>query len=144
MKKILEFQNEYRWLSNFAPCSIMFLEHEYPSVEHAYQAVKNKSTEWREFCRTEKKAGVVKKESRKIQLREDWEDKKVVFMANFLAQKYQQEPYKRLLLGTGMDYIQEGNRWGDKFWGVCLKTGEGKNTLGVLIMGIRESLMRNL
>lgn len=30
--------------------------------------------------------------------------------------------------------------WNDKFWGVCLKTGKGSNTLGKLIMEIRSNL----
>ncbi|MFM7853305.1 MAG: NADAR domain-containing protein [Flammeovirgaceae bacterium] len=61
-------------------------------------------------------------------------------MQGCLRDKFQQEPYKSLLINTGDLYIQEGNRWGDKFWGVDLRTGKGLNTLGKLIMEIREEL----
>lgn len=37
-------------------------------------------------------------------------------------------------------YIQEGNYWGDTFWGVDLKKREGENNLGKLVMEIREKL----
>lgn len=30
----------------------------------------------------------------------------------------------------GKKYIQEGNRWGDKFWGVCFKMNKGFNYFG--------------
>lgn len=37
---IAQFQGEYRFLSNFAPCTVTYDGVEYPSVEHAYQAAK--------------------------------------------------------------------------------------------------------
>jgi predicted NAD-dependent protein-ADP-ribosyltransferase YbiA (DUF1768 family) len=54
--------------------------------------------------------------------------------------KFSQEPYRTLLLNTGNILIQEGNRWGDTFWGVDLNTNVGENKLGLLIMQIREQL----
>ena len=55
-------------------------------------------------------------------------------------QKFNQEPFKSKLLDTGDEYIMEGNWWGDKFWGICLKTNTGNNNLGKLIMQIRNTL----
>jgi predicted NAD-dependent protein-ADP-ribosyltransferase YbiA (DUF1768 family) len=43
-------------------------------------------------------------------------------------------------LDTGEAKLEEGNRWGDEFWGVNLKTGRGKNWLGVLLMRVRNEL----
>ena len=57
-----------------------------------------------------------------------------------LEQKFTDPTYKKLLLNTGDLYIQEGNYWGDKFWGICLKTNTGQNILGHLIMNIRTRL----
>ena len=37
--------------------------------------------------------------------------------------------------------LQEGNNWGDAFWGVHLKSEEGENNLGKLIMEIRAQLL---
>jgi predicted NAD-dependent protein-ADP-ribosyltransferase YbiA (DUF1768 family) len=62
-------------------------------------------------------------------------------MKQCLCQKYAQEPYKSLLIATKHKYLQEGNNWEDKFWGVCLETNEGENILGKLIMEIRERLI---
>lgn len=61
-------------------------------------------------------------------------------MENCLRQKFKQEPFKSKLLATGNIIIQEGNRWNDKFWGICLKTNQGENHLGKMIMKIREEL----
>jgi predicted NAD-dependent protein-ADP-ribosyltransferase YbiA (DUF1768 family) len=48
--------------------------------------------------------------------------------------------FRRKLLSTGNSEIQEGNWWGDKFFGVDLKTGEGQNLLGKMIMDIRKEI----
>lgn len=137
---IKEFQKEHRWLSNFAPCKIILSGKEYASVEHAYMAAKCTDPAWRLFCQKTKSPGQVKKASRKIKLRPNWDDLKIKVMKKCLKQKYNQEPYKTKLKKTGTQLIQEGNGWNDKFWGICLKTGEGKNILGKLIMEIRAEI----
>ena len=136
---IKEFQGEYRWLSNFAPVPITLDDIEYPSVEHAYMSAKSKNKDWKKFCADpNNSAGAVKKKSKGIELIDNWDGIKLIVMANCLVQKFFQEPYKTKLLETGDQHIQEGNRWNDKFWGVCLKTGEGENHLGKLIMKFRD------
>lgn len=40
MTKIDSFRGNFRWLSNFWPCSVVLDGVVYPSVENAYQAVK--------------------------------------------------------------------------------------------------------
>lgn len=138
---IKEFQGQYRWLSNFAPVSIIIDGIEYPSVEHAYMSAKSNDLEWKKFCSDKNNTpGQVKKNSRGIKLRIDWENIKLSIMEDCLKQKYSQEPYMTKLIDTGDEYIQEGNRWNDKFWGVCLKTNTGENNLGKLIMKIRDNL----
>ena len=138
---IKEFQGDYRWLSNFAYVNVVLDGITYRSVEHAYMAAKSFDKEWRKFCQQTERAGEVKKASRKIQLREDWEDVKLSIMEDLLRQKFNTPKYKALLKSTGNVHIQEGNMWGDKFWGVCLKTNIGHNHLGKLIMKIREEIM---
>lgn len=140
MKKIQQFQKEHRWLSNFAPCKIVLGRATYQSVEHAYMSAKSDDPKWKVFCQTTEKAGEVKKASRKIQLRPDWENEKVQVMKRCLKQKFKQEPYKSNLIATGNCIIEEGNFWHDVFWGIDLKTGAGKNILGQLIMEIRSQL----
>lgn len=137
---IKEFKEEYSWLSNFHPVIITLDGIEYASVEHAYMSAKSIDYYWKLYCQIEESPGKVKKESRFIQLIENWEDIKVSVMAECLKQKFNQEPFKSLLLSTGEEELQEGNVWGDTFWGVDLRTGVGANTLGFLIMQIRETL----
>jgi hypothetical protein len=139
---IKEFQKENRWLSNFVPCTIILEGKIYSSVEHAYMSAKCTDQEWKLFCQKTKKPGQVKKASRGIKLRSNWEEIKIDIMKECLKQKYNQEPYKTKLKETGDQFIQEGNWWNDKFWGVCLKTGKGKNILGKLIMEIRKEIRR--
>lgn len=137
---ILEFQGEYRWLSNFSPCEIILDGITYKSVEHAYMSAKSENEEWKLFCQTEELPGVIKKKSKNIKLIDNWDNIKVDVMQKCLVQKFNQEPYKTKLKNTGNSYIQEGNRWKDTFWGVDLNTNKGKNMLGKLIMNIREFL----
>lgn len=138
---INQFQGPYRWLSNFAPCNIRLGKRNFPSVEHAYMSCKSHDLEWKNTCsQGNHKPGKIKRMSRKISLRNDWNLIKLQVMENCLRIKFNQEPYKSKLLSTGDQYIQEGNFWNDKFWGVCLKTHKGENNLGKLIMKIRKEL----
>ena len=59
-------------------------------------------------------------------------------MFQLLLQKFDVAKYRTLLLNTNNDYIEETNWWGDKYWGVCHKTGEGQNILGQLLMNVRK------
>lgn len=136
---IKNFKGEYAWLSNFAPVTILFGNIEYPSVENAYMSAKNDTPEWKEFCANHE-PNVVKKQSKTIILRPDWDRIKLSVMYKCLKAKYIQEPYRTKLLETGFENIQEGNYWNDEFWGINLKTGDGENFLGRLIMEIRRML----
>lgn len=138
---IKEFQDEYKWLSNFVSVEINFKGRSFSSVEHGYMSEKSNDLEWKKFCSdSNNHPGKVKRKSKKIVLRDDWESIKVGVMRELLVLKFSQKPYKELLLNTGNLYIQEGNKWGDTFWGVDLRTNVGENNLGKLIMSIREEL----
>lgn len=138
---IKEFRGEYKWLSNFAPCDIYFDGRWFASAEHAYMSAKSTDVAWKEFCADpDNRPGEVKRKSRTIVLREDWELVKLAVMREVLELKFAQEPYRTYLVNTGSMVIQEGNRWGDTFWGVDLKTNTGENNLGKLIMAIRAQL----
>lgn len=51
MNQISEFQNKYRFLSNFWPISVQFDGILFPSVEHAYQTAKTLDIKEREVTR---------------------------------------------------------------------------------------------
>lgn len=140
---IKEFKGEYKWLSNFADCKIILNNVKYPSVEHAYMSAKSKDELWKWACSSGAyTAGQIKIMSKDIPLLKNWENIKVDVMSACLRQKFNQEPYKTLLIETGDLLIEEGNWWNDKFWGICLKTNTGQNMLGKLIMEIRETLQQ--
>jgi len=138
---IKEFQRDYRWLSNFASAEVVLDGVKYASVEHAYMSAKSSDPKWKAFCADAKNSpGDVKRKSRTIDLRPDWEEVKLSIMEQCVRQKMNQEPYRSKLLATGKEHIQEGNTWKDTFWGVDLKTGNGHNHLGKIIMKIRKEL----
>jgi ribA/ribD-fused uncharacterized protein len=140
MNDITEFQGEFRWLSNFFPVQIEYEGLTYPSVEHAYQAGKLINIEDRKLFLI-MSAGQAKKLWRNYPTYNLTEEFRLNLMYQLLSIKFNQEPFKSLLIATGDCYIQEGNRFGDTFFGYCLKTNQGKNHLGQMIMNIRKKLL---
>ena len=138
--KIGEFQGQWRFLSNFWPCGIVYDGEAYSSVEHAYQAAKIPllQKELREEIKKTVSPGEAKKLSRQLPMREDWEVVKMDIMLCLLRQKFSNEPLRSKLLATMPLELVEGNWWGDIFWGVY--QGRGLNNLGKLLMQIRNEL----
>lgn len=136
---INSFKGKNRWLSNFWPCLVQLDGVEYPSTENAYQAAKTLgSREGFVSCT----AAQAKKLGRKLSIRPDWEQHKVNVMYELLVQKFskQNPELREALKATGTEELVEGNTWGDVFWGVC--NGVGENTLGKLLMKVRERIIR--
>jgi ribA/ribD-fused uncharacterized protein len=133
---INSFSGEYRFLSNFWPVRVSYEEEEYPSVEHAYTAAKTLNKELRKEIQKVSSPGSAKKLGRRLVLRSDWGDIKLSVMESLLQQKFSKDPLKKQLLNTKPLYLEEGNNWGDVFWGVC--KGVGQNNLGKLLMKIRD------
>ena len=139
MNDIIEFRGEFSWLSNFFPVQIEYEGLTYPSVEHAYQAGKLINIEDRKLFLI-MSAGQAKRNWKKYKTYNLTEEFRLNLMYQLLSIKFNQEPFKSLLIATGDCYIQEGNRFSDTFFGYCLKTNQGKNMLGHLIMQIRMEL----
>lgn len=136
-QKITEFRGEFCWLSSFWPAKVEMDGIVYPTVEHAYQAAKTTDLDEREKVRNCKTPGQAKRVT--VSMREDWEDLKLVVMRRLVKQKFQKHPdLRQKLIDTGNMQIQEGNWWGDTFWGVDRDTGEGENHLGRILMDIRH------
>lgn len=152
------FRKEHGFLSNMADAEIDYEGVRFPSTENAYMWEKCRDCKvtqeiihgeqgfiveipWLEYCQTYP-PNEVKKKSREVTLREDWNDVKLKIMYNILVLKFTQEPFKTKLLATGTENIVEGNYWQDTFWGVDLKEtpNVGENWLGRLIMDIRTKL----
>lgn len=141
---IAEFSGEYRFLSNFWPCTVTIRgwiddpidETEYPSVEHAYQAAKTLDRSMRQHICNQISPGRAKKIGKTIELRPDWEEIKIEVMGNLLIEKFKHPALNTMLLATKPHMLMEGNHWGDTFWGVC--NGLGSNHLGRILMEIRD------
>lgn len=160
MPKIIEvincFHEEFAWLSNFfaSPIEMPGETFVFATAEHAYQAAKCACVSDQAFIATLTTPGKAKRKAAKLQMREDWEDpvtcvingiqhvgipKKVAVMLDIVTQKFVQNPeLAELLIATGDAHIEEGNNWGDRFWGVC--EGEGENWLGEILVSVRSNI----
>lgn len=155
MNKITTFTTpDTRWLSNMAYVNI---EHDgiiYPSTENFYQALKYLKGWTFDDSATRKNVRLeiskLKPHEAKRYSREhkatnvDFDQCKIIVMRAAQRMKYAQEPFRSKLLATGDAILEGGNWWGDKFWGVDIKTGEGENNLGKLIMQVRNELREEL
>lgn len=142
MQVINEFKGQYRFLSNFYMSGCYYESEPYPSSEHAYMAAKTEDLKLREQIAKCPTPAEAKKMGRSIKLRAGWEDMKYGVMVDILRSKFNHPVLKDWLLRTGDAELIEGNWWGDKVWGVCLKTNQGKNMLGQALMQVRSELAK--
>lgn len=140
MSQIESFVGEYRFLSNFFPSPIEVDGLIYPSVEHAFQALKTENLTEREIVRSARTPGQAKKLGRRVTLRPDWDAARIGVMKMLLEKKFSDKVLRAELLATGDSELVEGNYWNDRFWGIC--RGRGENWLGKLLMEVREEFKR--
>jgi len=142
---INDFRGEYRWLSNFHLVPIRYQGIDFPSTEHAYQAMKTFDNNVR--LKFSVAGGLSCKEAKKlggqIALRLDWDMIKLQVMEEVLRLKFVAgSDLAAKLIATGHDELMEGNSYHDIWWGMCrceLHKG-GQNHLGRLLMKIRCEL----
>jgi N-glycosidase YbiA len=140
MDKIGFFDGEYIWLSNFHKCQIEYGGEVYPTVEHAYQAAKTTDENERAKIRKLNTPGQAKTAGRKVTMRDGWDKYKLDVMYELTRQKYTaHEDLKQKLIETGGAVLEEGNTWGDKFWGKV--GGIGSNHLGRILMRVRGEIV---
>lgn len=142
---ITDFHEEqYCFLSNFYEASVEYRGLVYGSNEAAFQAQKC-MTEEEKVQFTEYGPGKSKGIGRRVQLRPDWEEVKAGIMEEIVRAKFNQHPELAVkLLATGDKVLVEGNRWGDTCWGVDIRTGQGENHLGRILMKVREELKQGI
>lgn len=137
--KIDSFSGEYQFLSNFYVSPFTFLGKLAATAEHHYQAAKASKWQDKIAILDTPTPGKAKRMGQTVEMWPDWEDQKLFFMERILRTKF--APGTQLaeqLLATGDAWLEEGNHWGDTFWGVC--NGQGQNHLGHLLMEIRTNL----
>lgn len=137
---IESFSNEYRFLSNFYPRSIIVGGWDWLSSEHAYQAAKSLLRHEWSMIQNCPSPGSAKRMGRRMTLRPDWDTFRLLAMGEILEAKFTQHPDLKLkLIMTNPIELIEGNQWGDTYWGVC--KGIGENNLGKLLMKLRSELL---
>lgn len=141
---INRFNLENRFLSNFQASTFFYNGKKYPSVEHAYQALKTLDPDEHELVRNAVSASQAKKLGKTaITIQPGWDEMKASIMLTLLRLKFQ-NPYLRCrLVATGNAILIEGNTWHDTFFGVCncpKHNGEGQNVLGKLLMQVRDEV----
>lgn len=142
--------DDARFLSNFYPYGKdhkfpheVIIRHDgiaYDCVENAYQAAKTDNIELRRKIATMNPYDVVAMaKAGNIIAPDEWNAIKCELMYQLVSQKFRNHsPLKQMLLDTGDQYLQEGNDWGDTFWGVC--DGIGENHLGKILMRVCDEL----
>lgn len=139
MKIIDHFDTVWLGFSNFAAAPVVYRGRLYPTAEHAYQAAKVADPVKFEEVANAKTPGLAKALGRRYKDRADWDLVKVEVMTDIVRAKFEQhEDLAELLVSTGDAVLEEGNAWGDSFWGVY--NGRGRNELGKILMKIRSEL----
>jgi len=139
MPKIDSFRGKYYFLSNFYPAQLTYNEVTYLNAEAAFQAQKVFSKE-EQLLFANLLPSEAKRLGRRVNLRPDWDRVKDQIMYEVVKAKFEQNPDLRAkLLATGYVYLEEGNTWGDRYWGVDAN-GVGLNKLGHILMQVRCEL----
>lgn len=131
---VYHFRGTFWFLSNFWPLP------DGTTVEHRYQAAKCVDRDEAAAIMRAASPAAAKRLGRQVRIRSDWNSVRVNVMRELLRQKFRLgTPLAEALLVTRVSRLQEGNDWGDVFWGVC--NGRGQNVLGKLLMRVREELI---
>lgn len=142
--------DENRFLSNFYPYKkggkfddVLEIEYDglkFDCTECAYQAARTDDREMKIRISQMNPYDVVRMlKAGEILSRPGWEGEKLEVMYRLALQKFSKHPQlKKRLLATGDMVLEEGNHWGDVFWGIC--NGEGENHLGRILMLVRDEL----
>lgn len=143
-------KDETRFLSNFYPhkkdgskypykVSVFYNGIEFDCVENAYQAAKFTDKEMQIKFSKISPFEAVEYWKDNHQYRSDWHEIKLEIMKDLVWQKFSNSAQlTKMLLDTKNMILEEGNDWGDTFWGIC--DGVGKNQLGKILMNVREKL----
>lgn len=117
---ILEFKDEYRWLSNFHDYIIVLGGRMFASAEHAFNATKTLDPEEQKLVERARSPFEAKKIGRTVTLRPNWDEVVRYQMMRLVVEAKFPEgdgALTKKLLETGKRLLVEGNDWGDRTWG---------------------------
>lgn len=147
MPTIDRFKGKYEFLSNFYPAFVESDGISYPTVEHAFVAMKTQDKNIRKQIADLRTPAEAKKFGRTLELRQGWNEMKVSVMRELLFKKFSNPNLRSRLKNTEGFELIEGNFWHDNFWGACscdkCKQIEKQNMLGKLLMEVRKEICDN-
>jgi len=133
---------KYGFLSNLFKCPVHYDDKDFTCSEAAYQYGKPVRTEVAEWLISAPSPHLIAAAAHALfsfDIAPDWNKIKVDRMRDILREKFtQNKNLQKLLLDTGNVILIEDSKT-DAFWGVG-KNGDGKNTLGTLLMEVRDDL----
>ena len=136
------YENEYYMLSNFSAFSIRYKGRDWPTSEHAYQAMKFLKDTVQENIRKAPSpyhAKLIAKQYSESK-RTDWQEIKLGVMEEILKVKLEQYPYIQKKLIESEEKMLVENSPIDSFWGSG-PDNLGTNHLGKIWMSLRKSEM---
>lgn len=151
MEPITQLRDEHAYLDSFYWRFFRFGMHRYglwiPTAEHAFQGEKAMDLQRKLWITSAPTAREAKRRGRIVDLRPDWEQVKEQIMYEVVWAKFDQnEDLATALIGTHPREIIEGNTWGDEYWGMVwddvYDEWVGRNALGVILMEVRDQLMK--
>lgn len=141
---IMCFRNENFFLSNMYPADIRYEDGVYPATENAYFAWMSYEEDIKvrlQDMTPQQAKAFAQTDEFKAQRIFKFQDDLVKGMEVFVRQKFfSHEDLADKLLATGHATLVEGNTWGDEIFGFNLKTGNGLNELGKMLMRIRTEI----
>jgi N-glycosidase YbiA len=129
-------------LSNFSPPSFTLDGEYWPTVEHYFQAQKFIGPEGRDRIRRalSPKDARLFGQSRKLSIRNDWDEIREEIMLTALRMKFQAVGARELLLSSGERMLIESSPF--DYFGGAGQNGTGQNKLGYLLMKVRSELRK--
>lgn len=114
----------------------------FATAQHAFQSSKTLDRDVQVLIRDAGDAKTASQLGRQAPLIDDWDNKRISVMERVLEDKFGQNfELKIKLLATGKRELIQGNMR-DRFWGVD-RHGNGDNTLGKLLMKVRDRFFRD-
>lgn len=138
------YPREFFCLDNFSSFAVLYNGVKYPTVEHAYQALKFIDTAPEiaqeildSFSAHEAK---IIAQANKSKQNPKWTEINIRIMEELLRLKLEQNPYVKTKLLQTKDYLICEDSPKDSFWGIG-PNRDGQNQLGKLWMKLREELL---
>lgn len=150
LKNLAESKYIKNWFSNMLPLDkpLIYQDTVYTTVENFYQAMKlskEKIDLRREIANlTPYKAKTAIRNKEKYPWDKSWDkEKSLKVMEYALKWKFQKgtDWHRKLMITKELNLeLVEWNNWGDIFWGQDIRTGKGENSLGKILMKIRDNI----